>query len=278
MQRDFQLVDVFGAEPFAGNPLAVIMNGEGLDTAQMLRITQWFNLSETAFLLPATDPEADYRVRIFTLDRELPFAGHPTLGSCHAWLAAGNRPRSPDRIVQQCGAGLVPIRHVDGRLAFAGPELLRSGSVDEQKLAEVACILHIERSDIVDAQWTDNGPGWVSVMLASAEDVLALNPARSHQSRIEIGVIGPYPAGSEADYEVRAIFSDQHGGLVEDPVTGSLNAGLAGWLYTSGRVTSGYVASQGTALGRKGRVHVSRSADGAVWIAGDTVTLFSGHS
>ncbi|MFD1610733.1 PhzF family phenazine biosynthesis protein [Sphingomonas tabacisoli] len=274
---DFSLVDVFGVADFSGNPVAVVHDATDLDTEQMQRITRWLNLSETTFLLPPTDAKADYRVRIFTLDREMPFAGHPTLGTCHAWLEAGGKPRNPDEIVQECGAGLVPVRRSEGRLAFAAPPLIRSGPVEEEKLAEIAGVLGISRDRILDAAWADNGPGWVAVLLGSANEVLALSPARHHPSRMEIGVVGPYPAGSEAAYEVRAIFSDPFGGLIEDPVTGSLNASVAQWMLGSGRVTAPYTAAQGTKLGRTGRVSVEQ-ADGEIWIGGATHTLFGGRA
>lgn len=274
---DFSLVDVFGVEDFSGNPVAVIHDATSLDTEAMQRITRWLNLSESTFLLPPADAQADYRVRIFTLERELPFAGHPTLGTCHAWLQAGGKPRDPGRIVQQCEAGLVSVRNDSGRLAFAAPPLIRSGPVDDATLDEIAGILGIGRDRIVDAAWTDNGPGWVSVLLASAEEVLALEPARSHPGRIDIGVVGLYPPGSEAAYEVRAIFTAGFGSLVEDPVTGSLNASVAQWLLESGRVTAPYTAAQGTRLDRTGRVSVSQ-ADGQLWIGGNTRTLFRGEA
>jgi PhzF family phenazine biosynthesis protein len=274
---DFSLVDVFGVEDFSGNPVAVVHDATGLSTEQMQRITRWLNLSETTFLLPPTDAAADYRVRIFTLDREMPFAGHPTLGTAHAWLEAGGVPRNADEIVQECGAGLIPLRRAEGRLAFAAPPLIRSGPVDEGKLAEIAGVLGIARDRIIDAAWADNGPGWAAVLLGSAEDVLALEPARHHPSRMEIGVVGPYPPGHDAAYEVRAIFSDPFGGLLEDPVTGSLNASVAQWMLETGRVTAPYAASQGSRLGRTGRISVAQ-ADGEVWIGGLTKTLFRGQS
>jgi PhzF family phenazine biosynthesis protein len=274
---DFSLVDVFGVEDFSGNPVAVVHDATGLSTEQMQRITRWLNLSETTFLLPPTDAAADYRVRIFTLDREMPFAGHPTLGTAHAWLEAGGVPRNADEIVQECGAGLIPLRRAEGRLAFAAPPLIRSGPVDEGKLAEIAGVLGIARDRIIDAAWADNGPGWAAVLLGSAEDVLALEPARHHPSRMEIGVVGPYPPGHDAAYEVRAIFSDPFGGLLEDPVTGSLNASVAQWMLETGRVTAPYAASQGSRLGRTGRISVTQ-ADGQVWIGGATKTLFRGSA
>lgn len=275
MTRSFRLVDVFGADPYSGNPLAVVADAEGLDEREMQRIARWLNLSETAFLLAPTAPGADYRVRIFTLAHELPFAGHPTLGSCHAWLEAGGRPRDPAMIVQECGTGLVRVRRAGGVLAFAAPPLTRSGSVDEADLAEIAAVLRIERSAIVDAAWADNGPGWVAVLLASAEAVLAVEPVRHHPRRIDVGLVGPHPAGPAA-FEVRALFSDAHGALIEDPVTGSLNASIAQWLFASGRATGPYLAAQGTRLGRTGRVQVERDGAGQVWIGGQTATLFAG--
>jgi PhzF family phenazine biosynthesis protein len=277
MMPDFQLVDVFGQGRFSGNPLAVISGGDELDSDAMMAITRWLNLSETSFLLPPTEPGADYRVRIFTLERELPFAGHPTLGSCHAWLANGGVARGGHEIVQQCGAGLVPIRRADERLAFAAPPLLRSGPVNEAELQHVTEILGIARDTVVDAAWADNGPGWIAVMLSSAEAVLALQPRLARAERVDIGVVGPHPAGSDTAFEIRAFFSDQHGTLIEDPVTGSLNASVAQWLFASGRAAGGYVAAQGTRLGRTGRVHVEQDGNGIVWIGGATQTLFRGE-
>lgn len=280
MRRPFQQIDVFGAEPLLGNPLAVVVDGEGLQAEQMQHFARWTNLSETTFLLPATTAEADYRVRIFTLARELPFAGHPTLGSCHAWLAAGGRPRLDGRIVQECGAGLVPIRRGEGGLAFAAPPLVRSGPVDEGLVETLAAVLAIDRSEIVDAQWADNGPGWVAVLLEDADAVLALEPDFSQhtgEGSLDIGIVGPYPEGGACDFEVRALFSGERGEMREDPVTGSLNASLAQWLLGSGRTAASYVASQGTRLGRKGRVHIEQDADGTVWVGGKTVTCIRGE-
>ena len=276
MDRQFQLVDVFHHQPLSGNPLAVVADTQGLTDAQMQGITRWLNLSETAFLLPPTSDAADYRVRIFTLDRELPFAGHPTLGSCHTWLALGGNPRRGGTVVQECGAGLVPIRHSEEYLAFAAPALLRGGAVDTAKRGEIADFLGISAAEIVDAQWADNGPGWVAVMLESAEAVLALEPPRSHGRRGDFGVVGPYPAGSPIAFELRAFFSDHHGGVMEDPVTGSLNASVAQWLLASGRASAPYVAAQGTRLGRSGRIFIDQDSDGTVWVGGNTTTLFSG--
>lgn len=277
MRRRFQLVDVFHEQPFSGNPLAVILDAEGLSTEEMQRIARWLNLSETAFLLPPTARDADYRVRIFTLEREMPFAGHPTLGSCHAWLAAGGMLRSADEIVQECGAGLVRIRRNQDLLSFAAPPLIRSGPVDEPTLRTIETVLRIDRSRIVDAQWADNGPGWVAVLLESVEEVLALDPLREFPTRVDIGVVGPYPAGSPVAFELRAFFSDHQGGVVEDPVTGSLNASVAQWLLSSGRARAPYVASQGTRLGRSGRVVIDQDREGTVWVGGKTTTCFAGE-
>jgi PhzF family phenazine biosynthesis protein len=280
MRRRFQQVDVFAPRPFTGNPLAVVLDSEGLSTEEMQRVTRWLNLSETAFLLPPTTDAADYRVRIFTLARELPFAGHPTLGSCHAWLTAGGTPRRSDRIVQECPAGLVPIRRGAERLAFAAPPLVRSGPVGAEFAAQLASVLRIRREQIVDAQWVDNGPGWVGVLLGDAATVLAINPDFSRHTgpgSLDIGLAGPYPPGSECAFEVRAVFSDEQGGMREDPVTGSLNASLAQWLLSSKRATAPYVASQGTRLGRSGRVHIDQDGDGTVWVGGGTVTVVKGE-
>jgi PhzF family phenazine biosynthesis protein len=269
----FALVDVFHDGAFTGNPLAVV-SGVEPDTATMQAMTRWFNLSETVFLLPPTDRQADYRARIFTLAHELPFAGHPTLGACHAWAAFGGTPRAPGRVVQQCGAGLVPIRQDRDRLAFAAPALLREGPVDDATLREIAAVLRIEPASIVEARWCDNGPGWVGVMLASAEAVLAVEPVRRLESRIDVGLVGPHAPGTEVAWEIRTLFSDGAGGLVEDPVTGSFNAAVAGWLRETGRATGPYIAAQGTKIGRRGRIFVDY--DGADWIGGRTLTVAEG--
>lgn len=280
MRRRFQQVDVFSPDPFLGNPLAVVLDAEGLSTDEMQQFSRWTNLSETTFLLPPTSPEADYRVRIFTLAKELPFAGHPTLGSCHAWLTAGGVSRDASQIVQECGAGLVPIRRGEHGLAFAAPPLLRTGPVDEAFVEQVAAVLGVSRGEIVDAQWADNGPGWVAVLLKDADAVLALEPDFSRYSgtgSLDIGIVGAYPPGSECAFEVRAVFSDEQGGMREDPVTGSLNASLAHWLLASGRATAPYVASQGTRLGRRGRPRIEQDVDGTVWVGGPAITCIQGE-
>lgn len=276
MPRPFRLVDVFHERPPSGNPLAVVHDASGMDDAAMLALTRWLNLSESTFLLPPESPAADYRVRIFTLDGELPFAGHPTLGSCHAWLEAGGTPRSGTEVVQECGAGLVRIRR-GSRLAFAAPPLLRSGPVDEVDLAEVAKTLRVARGDIIDAQWADNGPGWIAVMLRSARAVLALDPETRCAGRTMIGVVGAHEPGTAEAFEVRAFFTDPARRLIEDPVTGSFNAALAQWLYASGRIAGEFTAAQGTRLGRHGRLYLSRDAMGTVWVGGDTTSLVTGH-
>lgn len=271
--RRYMEVDVFTHEAYRGNPLAVLIDGDGLHDDVMQRFANWTNFSETTFLVPPRHPDADYRVRIFTTSTELPFAGHPTLGSCHAWLLAGGVPKDPRRIVQECGVGLVTIdRDHDGRLAFAAPPLLREGPLDDATLTAVVGTLGIERADVVDAAWVDNGPGWLGVLLDSADAVLALRPA---DSELKIGVVGPHAPGHEAAYEVRAFFPDGvH--TFEDPVTGSLNASLAQWLVAAGRFTPPYVASQGTVLGRAGRVRIDRDDAGALWIGGGVVTCVEG--
>jgi PhzF family phenazine biosynthesis protein len=271
--RSFSQVDVFTSTLYRGNPVAVVLDGDGLPTERMQQFAHWTNLSETTFVLPPTEPGADYRVRIFTPMAELPFAGHPTLGTCHAWLAAGGTPRQPDVIVQECRAGLVTLRRTADGLAFAAPPVLRDGPVDGELLAHIASVLRIGLSAIVDASWADNGPGWVAVLLDSADAVLAVRPGPTD---LDLGVVGPYPAGSPAAFEVRAFFP-KDGVTVEDPVTGSLNASLAAWLLRTGRATAPYVASQGTALGRRGRVHISRGPDGTIWVAGGTITCVSGQ-
>src|SRR5580692_6287933 len=272
MLRQFRQVDVFTSTPYRGNPLAVVLGADGLTTEQMQRFANWTNLAETTFLLVPDDDGADYQVRIFTASRELPFAGHPTLGTCHAWLEAGGRPRRAGVVVQTCEAGLIKIRQDDGGLAFAAPPLLRSGPVDEPLAQHIADILGIGREEIVDLQWADNGPGWIAVLLASADAVLAVRPGVTD---LDLGIAGPYPAGGPAAFEVRA-FLPKNGTTDEDPVTGSFNASLAQWLLATGRATAPYVARQGTALGRTGEVRITTDGDGQVWVGGSTVTCVFG--
>jgi len=284
--RPFQQVDVFTTTPYRGNPLAVVLDGSGLSTAEMQHFTNWTNLSECTFLLPPT-PEgaaagADYRVRIFCPGRELPFAGHPTLGSCHTWLEAGGVPRG-EQVVQECGVGLVKIQRDGDRLAFAAPPLIKSGPLDEADVALIARGLGVARADITAHAWCDNGPNWRGVLLRSAEQVLALQPDAAILAGLDIGVVGPRgkvsvvgpQSGADTQFEVRAFFPG-HNGLAEDPVTGSLNAALAQWLIGAGLAPERYVAAQGTALAREGRVHIQREADGTVWVGGASVTCIAG--
>ncbi len=280
--RPFKQVDVFTAVPYLGNPLAVVLDGTGLSTEEMQHFTNWTNLSEATFLLPPTQAGADYKVRIFCPGRELPFAGHPTLGSCHAWLQAGGQPQG-DYVVQECGVGLVRLRRDGERLAFAAPPLKKSGPLTEDDVALIARGLGVARSDIVAHAWCDNGPNWRGVMLKSAEQVLAVKPDASVLAGLDVGVVGPRGkvgvVGSRSRdediaFEVRAFFPGNNG-MAEDPVTGSLNAALAQWLIGAGLAPSQYVASQGTALGRAGRVFVEQSGSD-IWIGGGSVTCVDG--
>ena len=274
MVRPFSQVDVFTDVPYRGNPVAVVHDAAGIDDETMLGFARWTNLSETTFLLPPDDPSADYRVRIFTPISEIPFAGHPTIGSCHAWLEAGGGPRDPRMIVQECGSGLVRVRRDDGgTLAFEEPPLLRDGPVDEETLDRISVGLGVARGRIVDAQWVDNGPGWVAVLLESATEVLAIQPRIVD---LDIGVVGPYPPGAEAAFEVRAFFP-LNGATVEDPVTGSLNASVASWLTKTGRASPPYLVTQGRAVGRDGRVQVTIDDSVTIWIGGAAVTCVRGE-
>ena len=294
--RPFAQIDVFTAAPGYGNPVAVVLDGAGLDDAAMQRFARWTNLSETTFVLPPTDPAADYALRIFTPGGELPFAGHPTLGSCFAWLAAGGQPKSADRIVQQCAKGLIPIRRDGERLAFAAPPSASSDPAPAL-LADIAQALGVEPAQILRAQRLDNGPVWLSLQLDSADTVLALEPDHARLAALgqKVGVIGVYPAPtaielvSRSSREARAFGAPPPAPLIEvrafaapvgvpeDPVTGSLNASLAQWLIESGELPLRYIAAQGTALGRAGRVHVERDAAGQVWIGGDCVAVIQGQ-
>jgi PhzF family phenazine biosynthesis protein len=258
---------VFGSGPYKGNPVAVVLEAEGLADEEMQRLARWTNLSETTFVLPASHAEADYLLRIFTPVSELPFAGHPTLGSAHAWLEAGGSPRRPRVVIQECGVGLVELRPTADRIAFAAPPLVRSGPVETDLVEELVEALGIGGGDVVDSQWVDNGPGWVALLLGSAEEVLAVQPRFID---MPVGVLAPRDEG----IEVRAFFP-KDGVMVEDPVTGSLNASLAQWLVGSGRLEAPYVASQGTALGRAGQVFVEVH-DGQIWVGGATVTCVVG--
>ena len=274
MKRRFTQVDVFTATPLLGNPLAVVHDAQGLSDAQMQALAGWTNLSETSFLLPPTDPAADYRVRIFTPHRELPFAGHPTLGSCHAWLEAGGVLRAADEIVQQCAAGLIRLRRSEACLAFAAPPCVRTGPLEDELLTRIVAALHLRPHEVLGHQWVDNGPGWSAIRLTSAEAVLALQPDWALLAGIKLGVVGAHAAGAEAQFEVRALIGEGSG--YEDPVTGSLNASLAQWLIVSGVAPASYVAAQGARLGRAGRVQVNAEA-GTVWVGGGSVSCIRGE-
>ncbi|MFV1990194.1 MAG: PhzF family phenazine biosynthesis protein [Acidimicrobiales bacterium] len=278
-RRRFAQLDVFASEPFSGNPLACVIDADGLSTEEMHRFTKWTNLSEASFLLKPTVPEADYRVRIFTAPRELPFAGHPTIGSCQAWLNAGGQPKTSGRIVQECGAGLVELKQTDDQIAFAAPPLIRAGEVEESFIVEMAAVLGIGRDEVIDAQWGDNGPGWVVLMLESAEAVLALTPPTGPLAELDLGVVGLYPDDSDLGcaVEIRAFFADGTGAIFEDPVTGSLNASVAHWLLKSGQLTAPYVASQGAALGRRGRISIDQDPDGTIWVGGVATESITGE-
>ena len=273
---EFKQVDVFSSVALKGNPVAVVLNADSLSDAQMADFARWTNLSETTFVLKPQNPEADYRLRIFTTLKELPFAGHPTLGSCHAWLEAGGQPKGAE-VVQECSAGLIRIRRQGGQLAFTAPPLLRTGAVEEALLQRICRGLGIEPQAVAQARWVDNGPGWVALMLRDRKQVLDLEPDYSQLLGLSVGVVAPWQPevdGDEAQFEVRAFCAGE--GMPEDPVTGSLNAGLAQWLIADGHAPTRYVASQGTAMGRAGRVSIEQiGAD--IWVGGAAVTCISGQ-
>ncbi|GAA2113329.1 PhzF family phenazine biosynthesis protein [Nocardioides bigeumensis] len=274
--REFRQVDVFSAEPHLGNPVAVVHDADGMTGEEMARFARWTNLSETTFLLPPTTAEADYRLRIFTPAEELPFAGHPTLGSAHAWLDAGGVPGREGELVQECGAGQVRVRS-RGRLAFEAPPLVRSGRVTAEQRRAVVAALRLSPEQVLDVEWVDNGPGWVGVLVPDAATVLGLRPDWSAFAGLEVGVVGRYPGADvgagEPLVEVRAFCPSL--GVVEDPVTGSLNASLAQWLTRNGTLPPAYVASQGTCLGRQGRVHIETEGR-SIWVGGETRTIVAG--
>ncbi|HSW18012.1 MAG TPA: PhzF family phenazine biosynthesis protein [Ramlibacter sp.] len=298
--RPFRQLDVFTDTPYLGNPLAVVLDGSGLSDEDMQRFARWTNLSETTFVLAPSEAGADYRVRIFTPGGELGFAGHPTLGTCHAWLAAGHAPRQGEVIVQQCAAGLVRIRRDaanPGSLAFEAPPLRRS-SPSPTVLAKVAAALGLKAHQVVAAQMLDNGTTWLGLLLMDADTVLALSP--DHRALKDIGLkvgVAGLPAEpaligrsnrearafaasersvdvQQADLEVRAFAAST--GVEEDPVTGSLNASLAQWLIADNRMPERYVAAQGQCLGRDGRVRIERDAKGQVWVGGNSVICIDG--
>jgi PhzF family phenazine biosynthesis protein len=273
----FSQVDVFGRAPLTGNPVAVVHDATGLDDEQLAAFARWTNLSETTFLLPPTSESADYRLRIFTPAEELPFAGHPTLGSAHAWLKRGGVPATESVVVQECGLGLVELRN-EGGLSFRAPELLRSGAVEEETLARAIAALRVDPARVLLAAWIDNGPGWLGLQLDSADAVLGLVPDFGAMQGLELGVIGPHTdtdrAEIGADHEVRAFCPGL--AVPEDPVTGSLNAGFATWLTGEGHLPGRYVVRQGTAMGRDGRVHVTSDSDGRPWVGGACRTVVAG--
>ena len=300
-QRPYKQVEVFTAVSYLGNPLAVVIDGSDLSDAEMLHFAHWTNLSETTFLRPpsplAAAQGADYSVRIFTPHMELPFAGHPTLGSCHAWLQAGGMPRQPDTIVQECQVGLVTIRRDGTRLAFAAPPLKRSQPAPAL-LARVVAALGRKPQQVLSAQLLDNGPVFLGLLLDSPQTVLELTPNHLSLKNLgqKVGVAGIEIAqatpnliarsnrearafGERSDaldpmIEVRAFSAAM--GANEDPVTGSLNAALAQWLIAEGHAPSTYVASQGCCLGRDGQVHIEQDHQGQVWVGGDSVTCVEG--
>ncbi len=274
-KRRFVQLDVFCTEVLRGNPLAVVIDGEGLSDERMQEFARWTALSETTFLLPPTDPMADYHVRIFTPGGELPFAGHPTLGSCRAWLDHGGVPHQPGRVIQQCGVGLVEVRlEADGRLAFAAPPLRRE-VVEPGLLAQVLAALGVAPHEVLALSWLDNGPCWLGLQLASAERVRAVQPDHAALKHLaKVGLVGASARGADTLFEVRAFAAPL--GVNEDPVTGSLNASLAQWLMGEGRAPDSYVAAQGSALGRAGRVHLRRDAEGTVWVGGEVQDCIAG--
>lgn len=273
--RRFAQVDVFSETAFLGNPVAVILDAEGLDDADMQRIARWTNLSETTFVLPPAVAGADYRLRIFAPGGELPFAGHPTLGSAHAWSQErAGMPGEPQRIIQECAAGLVEVRRIAGLWSFAAPPTRRSGDIEAEHLGQIVAAFGIDRGRVVGHQWVDNGPGWAVVRLATADEVLALEPDFSSIPEAMVGAIGAYPAGSEHGFELRTFAPGV--GVTEDPVCGSMNAGVAQWFLRTGAVSGGYRVSQGRRLGRAGKVTITVDPDGTIWVGGKTNTLLKG--
>ncbi len=270
------IIDVFGSHVLRGNPLAVVHGAQALTTPAMQALTDWLGFSETTFLLPPTAAGGDYRLRIFCPGRELPFAGHPTLGTCHAWLAAGGVPARKGVVVQECGVGLVEIRRIEGMLAFRAPPTRRSGPLSHEERVAAAQLCNVPEDAIVTAIHADNGPGWKLLHLCSVNDVLAAEPQPRARAGTDIGLIAAYPPGSVADFELRAFFDNGEGTLVEDPVTGSLNAAAAQYLFGAGLAQGRYVATQGRKVGADGRVVCVQDEDGTVWVAGRTATVSSG--
>ncbi|HEY8718963.1 PhzF family phenazine biosynthesis protein [Pengzhenrongella sp.] len=272
--RPFAQVDVFSPLPYRGNPVAVILDGEGLDDAAMQEVAQWTNLSETTFVLPPTRAEADYRVRIFAPGGELPFAGHPTRGTAHAWIENGGRPHGGSLIVQECAAGLIEVRRDKDILSFAAPATRRDGDLEAEFLSQVVEAFGIGPDQVLDHQWVDNGPGWAVLRLATAQQVLDLTPDFSKIPEAMVGAIGAYPEGSEHAFEMRTFAPGL--GIAEDPVCGSMNAAVGQWLTRTGQVAGSYRVSQGAKLGRAGDITITVDDDGTVWVSGATTTLFQG--
>ncbi|MFD3378305.1 MULTISPECIES: PhzF family phenazine biosynthesis protein [unclassified Streptomyces] len=272
--RPFVQVDVFSTSPYSGNPVAVVLDGTDLSDEEMQRLARWTNLSETTFVLPPTVPEADYRLRILTPDGELPFAGHPTLGSAHAWLDGGGVPKHGDRVVQECAAGLVTVRRGEGALAFAAPPRVREGALDEDHLKQIVGAFGITRDRVLAHQWVDNGPGWAVIQLATAEEVLALEPDLSLVPDAMVGAIGAHPDGSAHRFEMRTFAPGV--GVPEDPACGSMNAGVGQWLTSTGAAPTSYRVSQGARLGRAASIEVTADTDGTVWVSGATVVCVRG--
>jgi len=264
--RSFVQVDVFSTSPYSGNPVAVVLDGTGLSDAEMQRLARWTNLSETTFVLPPTVPEADYRLRIFTPGGELPFAGHPTLGSARAWLDGGGMAQRPDLVVQECAAGLVTVRRGADTLSFAAPPRMRDGALDDDHLNRIVAAFGIARDQVVAHQWVDNGPGWAVVQLSTAEEVLALEPDFSLFPAAMVGAIGAHPEGSEYDFEMRTFAPGA--GVPEDPACGSMNAAVGQWLTSTGAAPSAYRVSQGTRLARAASIEIAADTDGTVWVSG----------
>lgn len=271
--RPYAQVDVFAGEPYRGNPVAVLLDAEGIDDETMRHIARWTNLSETTFVLPPTTEQADYRLRILTPNGELPFAGHPTLGSARAWLEQGGTPRAAGRIVQECEAGLVEVRHVGDLLSFVAPPLRRTGPLEEAYLERLLAAYRIDREQVVDHQWVDNGPGWAVIRLASAAEVLALEPDFSTFPDAMVGAVGAYPAGSAYAFELRSFAPGMN--VFEDPVCGSMNASVAQWLIGTGQAPQSYTVSQGSKLGRAGEILITAEGD-TVWVGGATTVCFRG--
>lgn len=275
-ERNFAQVDVFSHTPYLGNPVAVVLDSDGLSDESMQSLARWTNLSETTFVLTPTAAEADYRLRIFTPGGELPFAGHPTLGSAHAWLENGGKSKVSGKLVQECGVGLVTLNQSDGdsQLSFRAPATVRSGPLEPSLLSAIVSAVGVDESEVVAHQYVDNGPGWVCIQLSSAERVLSVEPKFDANPDLMLGVLGAHPAGSEAAFELRA-FAPKIG-VYEDPVTGSLNASVAQWLFRTGVVENSYQASQGHRVGRQGTIDLSVDAKGEVWVGGPTVTCIRG--